>query len=440
MKNLGKVHKAASLMSGNIFLTLLLFVLVTSTMKGQQLWSEIQLKKNSVYPGEPIEVSVFVYTSTWFTAGVNPGNIKVNNASTVYFRSVSTSKSVKGKTFSGVQLIFNVFPFEPGNLIFPSLSIEVETPPDGDYKGVKRTVKTKERMVKVMPIPPGIEQEDWLVTTKLSVKEVWSGNLNDVKVGDVLERKITRNAQNTISSLIPFIVWDTIPSISLYPKSPSTENVKTKTSISANSTETMRYLFEKEGEIRIPEMVLFWWHPYQKRLYKKTLPAKKIMVAANPDGQLLASIADSLQTDLNLAEAATGNDEETLSREQKKNIVIAVFLVLFGILLSRLLVKALSKYKVRREKYLQSELHSFKQLVSAVGSTDSERFEQLVYKWIDRLDLSEPSYTNLIRQAGRNGYDQDLNLRFDQLTKAQWKKIRSAIRGELTKQSVEINP
>ena len=61
------------------------------------LFSDVKLNQSSVYVGQPVELTVLVYTSTWFTRGIDPGNIKVNGAFTVYFRSVSSTKQSSGK-------------------------------------------------------------------------------------------------------------------------------------------------------------------------------------------------------------------------------------------------------------------------------------------------------------------------------------------------------
>mgnify|MGYP000539152597 FL=1 len=106
------------------YTALLIFLIGIGTFAQGHLSSSVSLSKNSVYVGEPVQVTVSVFTSTWFTKGVNPGNIKVNGAFTVYFRSLSTSKQVNGKTFAGVQLYFNVFPYENEPIEFPSLEIE----------------------------------------------------------------------------------------------------------------------------------------------------------------------------------------------------------------------------------------------------------------------------------------------------------------------------
>ena len=96
-------------------LFLLFVVLSLQSLTAQQIWGEARLNKSSVYVGEPVQVSVTVYTSTWFTKGLDLGNIKVNGAFSVYFRPVSKSFQRNGKNFAGVELIYNVFPFSEDN-------------------------------------------------------------------------------------------------------------------------------------------------------------------------------------------------------------------------------------------------------------------------------------------------------------------------------------
>ncbi len=426
MKSLGRTY-CSSLKglrwSYSLLLALALFI--SGTAKSQELWSEVQLNKTKVYVGEPVEVSIFVYTSTWFTSGVDPGNIKVNNASTVYFRSVSTSKSRGGKTYSGVQMIFNVFPFEEGSLTFPSIKVEVETPPDGGYKGVSRTVSTKERVITVKPIPPGFDPSNWLVTSDLSVRDNWSGDLAHVKVGDVVERRLSLVAQNTIAALIPTITWDSIPQVSLYPKTPSAQNNRTKTSISASSEETVRYLFEQEGEVTIPKKVIQWWHPYQQKLYKRTLPAKTITVGPNPDLGIVASIKDSLAAELRAEQAAATEAE---SPRDFKTIAKKVAAYGLGLAILIFLIWKLKEFIDRRrlahKAYLESEEHYFKLFLKSLDANDEGNKKASLYAWLDRLNLEEPSLKYLLDHFGDKFTKPETAIQ--KLTAQQWKEMRRA--------------
>ena len=248
-----------------------LFPIGQAELQAQRhVFSEVKVNRQSAYPGQPIEVSVGVYTSTWFTKGLIFGNIKVQGAFTVYFRSVSTNKTINGKTYAGVEAIYNVFPYAEKDLSFPSLEFTVETPKEGDYKGVPVKVKTQERQIQIKAIPPGFDRSTWLVANGLNLSESWQGDQQQIKVGEVLQRTVRRTAYGTVSELIPPIAWDSIEGVSLYPTRSEVRNEKTKTSIYAVRSEGVRYLFEKEGQVTLPAIELTWWNPSQQKLYKKT--------------------------------------------------------------------------------------------------------------------------------------------------------------------------
>jgi len=392
------------------FLALLLALIIPLAVVSQELWSEVSLNKSSVYVGEPVEVSISVYTSTWFTRGIDPGNIKVNGAFTVYFRPVSTSFQKNGKNYAGVKLIYNVFPYTEKDIVFPSLDIRVETPAEGDFKGVARVVKSKERNIRVKPIPPGFNQEGWLVTTGMSVYDNWTSDLKNVKVGDVLSRNIRREAQGTVSELIPPVQWDSIPGVSPYPSRSTVENNQSKTAISAVRKETMRYLFEKEGEVQLPEMVFTWYNPVQQKLYKRTLKAIVIQVQPNPDLGMLASIRDSLQVEQALAMQDAEKDKPFtilgFSLEQFGGMVLAIVIILYVLVfLGKRLVK---RIRENRKRYRHSEAFYFDRFVHLARAKKPGEALNALYRWIDELHLAEPSLDHFAEKFGSESLQKEV--------------------------------
>lgn len=383
---------------------LFFFMLVTGKeTQAQKLWSQVKLDRTSAYVGEPVQVSITVYTSTWFTSGIDPGNIKVNGAFTVYFRPVSVSILKDGQTFPGVQLIYHVFPFDEKDILFPSLTLEVESPPEGDFKGVKHKMNTVERRIRVKPIPPGFDKSQWLVANNLSVNDQWVGSLKNVKVGDVLERRISRTAYNTVSELIPPVVWDSLPNVSLYPTRSSVENHKSPTSISASRVESMRYLFEKEGTVTVPEIVFNWYNPYQRKLYKRTLKEVTIEVQPNPNLGVLASIRDSLRAEQIKRETlAEGKDKPFTILGYSPKIFVAIVVLTIGLLyLFFLVLRAFLKWaKQKREEYLGSEKYFFHLFTKSLHRSNSDEMIRSAYRWIDSLHLKEPSIQYFVNQYG----------------------------------------
>lgn len=373
------------------------FLWCTFLLQAQRhLRTEVSFNKGSVYVGEPIEVSVTVYSSTWFTEGVDPGNIKINGAYTVYFRSLSTSKKFGNKLYAGVTLFFNVFPYNEENVEFPSLEFVVETPDEGNYVGVKRKVKTRAREIVVKPIPPGMDKNAWLVSSSMRVYDSWKGDLTKVKVGDVLERNITMKVGGTISEFIPQIQFDSIQGISLYPKRSYLKNNKTKTAISAQRTDGTRYLFEKEGVYIIPEITVYWWNPRYSKLYKRVLKETKIEVAPNPDLGMLESVRKSLEATV---EKESEEEKELLIfgfslKQFLAIILVSIVTLFFGF---KILRKAIKAVKAKKAAYEKSEAFFFNRFLKEKIYKNQQTE---IYKWLGQLSLKEPSIEYFITIYG----------------------------------------
>ena len=384
-------------------LVVLLLIITWQPVVSQgHIYSEISVNKNSVYVGEPVEVSVSVFTSTWFTKGVNPGNVKVNGAFTVYFRGVSKTIQKKSKTYAGVEMIFNVFPYSNEDIVFPSLEIKVETPDVGGYKGIGRTIKTEPKTITVKSIPAGYDNSKWLVSSGVDVKDVWIGDRNRVKIGDVLERTITITAAGTVSGLMPPVVFDSIQGISNYPAGSSAENIRSKTAISAKRTDGVKYLFEKEGTVTIPAIEITWWNSGRRRLYKRTLKEVTLNVQPNPDLGMLESIRDSLSVISSVETDSTDENNGLLLGLTKKQIFYLLSVILLLFVMFRRIVRWIKLLKrnlqKKRERYRQSERYFFNQFRVAVRKKLSAGVVSSLYLWIDHLNLEEPTLNCLEKE------------------------------------------
>lgn len=399
-----------------LFVSILMFF-SNGHLYAQKLFSEVSLDKTSVYVGEPVQVTISVFTSTWFTRGIDLGNIKVNGAFTVFFRPVSTSIVRDGQKYAGVELLYNVFPFSEKDLEFPSLDIVVETPPDGDFKGQRQVIKSAEKRIRVKPVPPGFEQDSWLVTTSLSLSSQWQGDPANVKVGDVLVRDISRVAQGTVSELIPPIQWDSVPGVSQYRARGTVENNQTRTSISATRTETMRFLFEKEGEVTLPALVFSWYDPVQKELFKRTLKEITIHVQPNPDLGVLESIRDSLL----VAQAETMQESQEkepftiLGRSPGQFALVLLPAALLAYVLQLIIKRMLRQLTARQKQFRNSEAYYFQKFKKAAGGKDKQSTIKALYQWIDRLELQEPSIAYFAGKYGSKALQEEAHLMVEQM-------------------------
>ena len=442
----------------HIIILLLLFQ-ATIGFAQNNVVSEVSINRRSVYLGQPVEVSVGVFTPTWFTKGVNFGNIKVNGAFTIYFRSVSTSKKINGKNYAGVVAIYNVFPYDDEDLVFPSLEMVVETPDEGGFKGIKRSVKTKSTDIVVKAVPNGYNANDWLVANNVSVNESWQGDLKTVKVGDVIQRSVYRKAYGTVSELIPPVFWDSIQGVSIYPSRSSINTEKTKTSISATRTESVRYLFEKEGTVTLPEITITWWNPNQNKLLKRTLKEKIIDVLPNPDLGMLETVKDSLKVDSQEISEASSDDEamKIFGLSLKDFLIYLIVILICSYLIYKflkwLLINKglLAKWKQQRLEALASEQHFFKIFLKQVSNKNKKEAINAIYLWIDRLHLKEPTLAYFASTYGsdmfisnirKTSLDQPFDplVHVEEIKMARKKYLKTLNQISITKSGDWINP
>lgn len=442
----------------HIIILLLLFQ-ATIGFAQNNVVSEVSINRRSVYLGQPVEVSVGIFTPTWFTKGVNFGNIKVNGAFTIYFRSVSTSKKINGKNYAGVVAIYNVFPYDDEDLVFPSLEMVVETPDEGGFKGIKRSVKTKSTDIVVKAVPNGYNTNDWLVANNVSVNESWQGDLKTVKVGDVIQRSVYRKAYGTVSELIPPVFWDSIQGVSIYPSRSSINTEKTKTSISATRTESVRYLFEKEGTVTLPEITITWWNPNQNKLLKRTLKEKIIDVLPNPDLGMLETVKDSLNAgNQEISEASSDDEAIKIFGLSLKDFLIYLIVILICSYLIYKFLKwlliskgLLAKWKQQRLEALASEQHFFKIFLKQVSNKNKKEAINAIYLWIDRLHLKEPTLAYFASTYGsdmfisnirKTSLDQPFDplVHVEEIKMARKKYLKTLNQISITKSGDWINP
>ena len=385
-------------------------LLLTFTSNGQNIIAYATVNTNEAYIGQPVKLTVSVYTSTWFTSGIDLGNIKIDDALTVYFRSVSNSKAFSGKNYAGVSFYYNLFPTKEGQLTIPALSINIESPKPGGYKGLKRTVKTKPKTLNVIPVPLGYNPNNWLVATYLSVNQNWSSALKDIKVGDVIQRTINRSAGGTMAEFIPATVWDSITGISVYPRRAKVNTKKSKTSISSSRSETVNYLFEKEGEVILPAMDYMYWNSNNKKFYKKHIDSVVIQVKPNPDLSMLTSIKKSLQKET--IEAAETEEQPFLILGLTPKL-FAKYLI-FGLVILFVLIyviKQLTSYiKNKREAHLKSESYAFNTLKKAIDQNDYFAFTRACHIWLKKLNTEFESLQDFMKSTNSevlsNTYEQ----------------------------------
>lgn len=394
---------------------LLTATILSGQNKPAQIWATVQLNKSSVMVGEPLMVTITVYTSTWFTEPPAYGEIQVPEAIMVDFqqRSGSMRKTVGNKSYPAIEKKYVVYPLKEGSNSLPSLSIGVTSPPEGDYKGKKRTIQSPERSFEVRKAE-GIILDPWLTANRVTLKEEWSRDPSVLKQGDVIDRTIRISASGSLAALIPPLKMPEAAFGNTYSKPVSLNNVQTEQSFNGSRTETWTYLVEKAGSFTIPGIEVNWFNPRSGRLESTQIPSRKIEIAENPDMDFLLSMQDSLQAMLN-TEAATREKApfEWMGLNWWQLLVIVLSLVALGVLLYRLyrnLSLMLTKRKMAR---LESEEQLFRNFEQMAGHGSPQEVYKTLMDWYDRFrpQGTEASFDHFVCRSG----NRDLGEQYQQL-------------------------
>lgn len=403
---------------------MLIALLLSSSMawantKPARIWATATFNKEKVLVGEPLVVTVTVYTSTWFTQPPVFSEIQVQGALMVRLeqRSGARSVTIGRQQYPAIQQQFVVYPSVIGTNRLPAFEVITTSPPEGGYKGIERVIKTKERTFEVLGPPEGTDTSNWMTAFDLQLTESWDRPLEDLKAGDILERRIRIEASGTLSAAIAPPVIEDIDFGSIYPQTPQLSNRQMRGSFNGTRTEILRYLLEKDGQFEIPALEMNYFSLKDKELRSKSLPATALDIAPNPDLAFILSQQELLQ-----AELAKEQPQENVVEPSWSYLGLNAWqwslLLLAGIGLLVILGRWFKRFQIRRARkqveHLDSEAYHFQQLehISKTG-TNRELIRQLGF-WFDRYRLSGGS--RHLRTLAKSDPQDELNPELDKLS------------------------
>ena len=326
-------------------------------------------------------------TPTWYTAPLDFENLQIPNAFILPFsRTVPGMFTVNNKKYAGLQFYFIVFPYHEGSFTVPSINITAQTPPEGSSQSQKVLLHTTSIPFVVKPIPKNMEGNNWFVAKNVFISEKWNKPLQNLKVGDIIERTVTIDAKGTLPQFIPQLSADSLDFASAYLQDASLRDERNDYDANGSITQSILYLLEKEGKFTIPSIQVSWWNPNSSKLYSRSAFAQKIHVNPNPNLGIVATLKDSLQSK---------QVSVVTTVVQKKKMIFGIAwywflsIALVGLMVlyqfTRLLIRLIRNYRERHARYLLSEEYAFKKFMHS--SLQSDSFINNLYAWWDRLKI-----------------------------------------------------
>lgn len=380
-----------------------------------KVWATANFNKTEVMVGEPLVVTITVYTSTWFTKPPIFEEIQVKGALMTRLEQRNSARSVTigRKIYPAIEQKFVVYPNAIGKNTLPPFKITISSPREGDYKGQERVVYTKERSFEVLPPPEEAEQSKWLAAYKVSLTEVWNRTFDSLKVGDLLERRIIIKASGALAAAIPPVDISNIDFGTIYPKPPSLINYQNRASFTGTRTEILSYLVEKDGSFKIPEVSIPWYNLNTKKMEYETIDSINISIAPNKDMAFILTRQKELQ------EALASEQEEVLPEEEGFQLFglnwWQLTLVGLSILaLIKLLFEGIKRLKlindIKREKKRNSEEHYLDLLRNSFQKGEKHEVIKNLFFWYDRFRENRlgPEFGDFVKASQNQKFEEEI--------------------------------
>ena len=258
-----------------------------ATGSNDDIFLKTTISKTESYVQEQLLFTIRIYYSVGFDQGAQLSAPEVQNAVVQQLGSDNNFQEVlNGISYNVTERRFVMFPQQSGDFVIPPIFFNATV---GRRGGINRFFNTRapvreinltseSHTVNVKPQPDTFDGMTWLPAADLKLEETWTGDLNNIHVGDAITRNVTLTTTGLSSSLLPGVEYQDLPGLRFYPDQPVREDSADANGVTGKRSEGTAIVASQGGEFVLPEVKLPWWNTKEDRLEVATLPAKTIMV------------------------------------------------------------------------------------------------------------------------------------------------------------------
>jgi len=298
---------------------------------------------------------------------------------------------INGVNYLVTERKYAVFPQKSGSLTIKPLMLTAEvvanTRPNFNGFFNSQMTKTKKILSKsvtleVKPAPATFTGKHWLSAEQLVLKEEWSGDNQQMKVGEPLTRTLTLLAKGTTVGQLPELNIGKIDEqLKTYPDQPALQEQKKPEGLIAFREEKIAVIPSKAGFYKLPAIEIPWFNSQ----------SQKMEIAKIPETTITAIEAAGVQPDIAVPVAPTPVQQpqkiETtpIAQPQQQNIWlwVSVFLALGWLAtLAYFLIKRPAKKPVVEKSEREIRLEdSVKSLKKACADNNAAAAKDALLAW-----------------------------------------------------------
>ena len=202
----------------------------------------------------------------------------------------SYNTQVNGVNYSVTERRYAIFPQKSGQLTIKPmvLTAEVMTNSRPGFNSFfnSRMTKTKQIQSKaitldVKPVPASFTGKHWLSAEQLVLKQEWSGDIQQMKVGEPLTRTLTLLAKGTTVGQLPELnTTVTSDQLKAYPDQPVLQEQKKVEGLLAFREEKIALIPSKAGNYTLPAIEIPWFNTKSKKMEIAKIPETTLTAVA----------------------------------------------------------------------------------------------------------------------------------------------------------------
>jgi hypothetical protein len=341
--------------------------------------------EGDVYLGQGVRLIVDVRTDTWFTTAPRYPEIKIDGAITLLPEAfgVNFTEREGGTTWAGQRQRYVLFPQRVGRLTIPPIDVPLAVS-TGGRAGETQVVTTPSVTINVVAPPGSADVPAFVTTPRLRVSEAWTGEIEGLKVGDAITRRITQSADDVFALLLPAIEFGDIEGFGVYPGTPELDDRVDRGSYTAARVDQVTYVMQAEGDYVIPAIEVHWFDLARNTMKTETLEALEVTVLPNPDA-VLGEEEPAEEASSPGIEAALRGALDWLAANIHWLTLLAGVLFALRWLWRRFVPGWMLSFREAQERRRESEARYFDELLRAVRSGNGDEAVACFWRWADRL-------------------------------------------------------
>lgn len=197
---------------------------------------------------------------------------------------------VNGESYSVTERKYAIFPQKSGRYTIKPLvltaDILVNNRPSvnsffSSQMTKTRRVESKAITLDVKPAPPAFTGKHWLTAQQLTITQAWSGDIQQMKVGEPLTRTLSLQVKGATPSQLPELAsHNNLPPLKTYPDQPLLQEQKAVDGVSSFREEKCALIAPKAGTYTLPAIEIPWFNSTTQKLEVARIPATTLTAVA----------------------------------------------------------------------------------------------------------------------------------------------------------------